>query len=157
MLLLFWVIYSKTIFIFLDSIIAFVWPFFVVFNCFKKSSSVSVIISPLLPPFPLSSTGTLCHLTSLAHYSCCLQPHHFRFSLCFVFLAALRNQLFCIYFMVIWAFWFFSHFLLHSTHFIVSFPFGGEFLKINPIFDVYFRFKLEQIFSFCLVFLGGGE
>lgn len=47
----------------------FVRPVIVVLNSFKKSSSVSVVISPLLPSVPQSSIGSFCHLTSLSSSS----------------------------------------------------------------------------------------
>lgn len=66
---------------------------FFFFPCWREAALSS-------PPPPASLFP---HLTSSAlSYRCCLQMHHFRFSLLFFyfffFLAALRNQLFCIYF-----------------------------------------------------------
>lgn len=66
-------------------------------------SLICAVISPPFPPVPPSSAGTSCRLTSLLLIHCCLQSHLFTFSLYFSF-AALRNQLFCIYFIAIWAF-----------------------------------------------------
>lgn len=71
-------------------------------------------------------------------------------SLSFSCSAALRNQLFCIYFIEIFLIIFPP---LHS-----HFPFHfGLLLKISPnIFDVYFRLRLEKIFSFWGFFGVGG-
>lgn len=55
-------------------------------------------------PLPRSSTGTLCHLTAPAHHSCCLQHSPLLIQSSFFVWAALRNHLFSIYFIAIWAF-----------------------------------------------------
>lgn len=101
----------------------------------KEISLVSVIVSLLLSlslPLVLSAISPLCP----AQHLCCLQTHHFRFSLLVFFVvflfvclfvfeggSTLRNQLFCIYFIVIWVF----SDLFFPFHFILSFPFGDCF------------------------------
>lgn len=80
-----------------------------------------------------------CHCSTLLSFSCS---------------AALRNQIFCIYFIEIFL-------ITPPAHLFFTFSFSfGLLLKICPnIFDVYFRLKLEKIFSlgfsFCLFFFFG--
>lgn len=138
-----WVIYSKNLFSLIlcnfRHYYCFVRPVIVVFGLCRLSFLLSF---PLVPS----------HLFAPAH-SCCLQTHHFTFSSSFC-LAALRNQLFCIYFIAIWPFLiYFPLFFFTPSSFYRFLSIWGLLLKISPLYDVYFRFKLEQIFSF---FFGGG-
>lgn len=71
-------------------------------------------------------------------------------------LAALRNQLFCIYFIAIWAFS--DLFFLVSSSFYLFFSIMGLLLKITPIFWCIFHIQTRAntlFFPFFFFFWGG--
>lgn len=121
----------------------FVWLAIVVWNSLKQSSLISAIASPLLSPVPLSSTGTLCRLTSLLliHVAFSLTSSH---SVFFFSFAALRNQLFCIYFIAIWAFsdLIFLNFSSPPSSFhLFLFVCLGVAFKVHPLFWCIFHIQ----------------
>lgn len=95
-----------------------------------------------LPLLPLSShtSPPLLHLIVVA-FKCTTSDS----VCCSFFFFWLLWEISCFVF-ILWTFLFISPFLILSL-----FPFWGCFQRLAP-FDVYFRFKLEQIFRFSLFF-----
>lgn len=134
-------------------------------NVSQEKAAQSLSPPPCPQPPPPSSCSSVFHWYSVPLHLSAPAHIHVAFKLTtsgsvfilFFFLAALRNLLFSIYFIanIHFLIYFFPYLFTPPPHFFFFFPLWGLLLKVTLFFDVYFRFKLEQIFS--LGFLGGGE